>query len=65
MRVRPAFSPFGIGSSVNRYLIDGIAQTGMGEAFVVTPMTRKPRKTAEKFRNLYPISAFDGYPGGL
>ncbi|HSN92245.1 MAG TPA: VIT domain-containing protein [Anaeromyxobacteraceae bacterium] len=27
---------FGIGSSVNRYLIDGVARAGMGEAFVVT-----------------------------
>jgi len=27
---------FGIGSSVNRYLIDGVARAGLGEAFVVT-----------------------------
>jgi len=27
---------FGIGSSVNRYLIDGVAKAGMGEPFVVT-----------------------------
>jgi Ca-activated chloride channel family protein len=27
---------FGIGSSVNRYLIEGVAKAGMGEAFVVT-----------------------------
>lgn len=31
-----SFFSFGIGSSVNRYLIDGIAKTGLGEAFVVT-----------------------------
>jgi len=31
-----SFFAFGIGSSVNRYLIDGIAKTGMGESFVVT-----------------------------
>lgn len=27
---------FGIGSSVNRYLVEGVARAGMGEAFVVT-----------------------------
>ncbi len=27
---------FGIGSAVNRYLIDGVAKAGMGESFVVT-----------------------------
>lgn len=30
------FFSFGIGTSVNRYLIDGIAKTGSGESFVVT-----------------------------
>lgn len=30
------FFAFGIGSSVNRYLIEGIARAGQGEAFVVT-----------------------------
>lgn len=30
------FFAFGIGSSVNRHLIEGVAHTGMGEAFVVT-----------------------------
>lgn len=29
------FFAFGIGSSVNRYIIEGIAKTGQGEAFVV------------------------------
>lgn len=40
---------FGIGSGVNRYLIEGIAKSGLGEPFVVT----KPSEadgTAEKFR---------------
>jgi Ca-activated chloride channel family protein len=40
---------FGIGSSVNRYLIEGIAKAGLGEPFVVT----KPEEAyplAEKFR---------------
>jgi len=27
---------FGIGSAVNRYLVDGVARAGMGESFVVT-----------------------------
>ncbi len=31
-----SFFAFGIGSSVNRYLIEGIARAGSGEAFVVT-----------------------------
>ncbi len=31
-----SFFSFGIGSSVNDYLINGIAQSGMGEAFTVT-----------------------------
>ncbi|MFC1884124.1 VIT domain-containing protein [Thermodesulfobacteriota bacterium] len=42
---------FGIGSSVNRYLIEGMARVGMGEPFVVT----KPDKAgfeAHKFRRL-------------
>ncbi|MFH2043841.1 MAG: VIT and VWA domain-containing protein [Pseudomonadota bacterium] len=40
---------FGIGSSVNRYLIEGIAKAGLGEPFVVT----KPEEAypvSEKFR---------------
>jgi Ca-activated chloride channel family protein len=42
---------FGIGSSVNRHLIEGMARVGMGEPFVIT----KPREApamAEKFRKL-------------
>ena len=41
---------FGIGSSVNRFLIEGMAHAGMGEPFVVT----KPEEAAsqaERFRN--------------
>lgn len=30
------FFAFGIGSSVNRYLIEGISRAGMGESFIVT-----------------------------
>ncbi len=43
------FFPFGIGSSVNRFLIKGMARAGMGEPFVIT----KPAEAAaqaEKFR---------------
>lgn len=40
---------FGIGSSVNRFLIDGMAKAGMGEPFVVTePAQAGP--VSEKFR---------------
>jgi len=42
---------FGIGSSVNRYLIEGMARAGMGEPFIIT----KPEEafdTASKFRRL-------------
>jgi len=42
---------FGIGSSVNRHLIEGMARVGMGEPFVIT----KPEETqekAEKFRKM-------------
>jgi len=35
---------FGIGSSVNRYLIEGMARVGMGEPFVIA----KPEDTQEK-----------------
>lgn len=44
-----SFFPFGIGSSVNRYLMEGIAGTGMGEAFIVTD-DAAAEETAERFR---------------
>ncbi len=44
-----SFFPFGIGSSVNRYLIEGIAKTGQGESFVVTDADEADA-TAERFR---------------
>lgn len=40
---------FGIGSSVNRYLVEGIAKAGMGEPFVVTE-PGEADQTAERFR---------------
>ncbi len=43
--------PFGIGSSVNRYIIEGMARAGMGEPFVITKPEEAPA-TAEGFRKL-------------
>ncbi len=40
---------FGIGSSVNRYLIEGMARMGMGEPFVITEPKAAPAK-ADRFR---------------
>ncbi len=43
------FFSFGIGDSVNRYLVDGIAKAGQGESFVVTD-SEDAANTAERFR---------------
>ena len=40
---------FGIGSAVNRYLIEGVAKAGMGEPFIVTNEAEAPA-IAAKFR---------------
>ena len=45
------FFTFGIGSSVNRYLIEGMARVGKGEPFVVTDKSEADR-TAKKFVDL-------------
>lgn len=42
---------FGIGSSVNRHLIEGIARAGMGEPFVITRAEDAPQQ-AERFRRM-------------
>jgi Ca-activated chloride channel family protein len=42
---------FGIGSSVNRYIIEGMARVGMGEPFVITKPEEAFEK-ANKFRKL-------------
>ena len=42
---------FGIGSSVNRHLMEGIARVGMGEPFIITKPEEASGK-AEQFRNL-------------
>ncbi len=41
---------FGIGPSVNRFLVEGIAKVGMGEPFIVSNAQEAPA-IAEKFRN--------------
>jgi len=38
---------FGIGSSVNRYLIEGVAKAGMGEPFIVTNPSEAPAAAAK------------------
>lgn len=43
------FFSFGIGDSVNRYLVDGIAKAGLGEAFVVTD-SEDAMETAGRFQ---------------
>ena len=43
--------PFGIGSSVNRYLIEGMARAGMGEPHIVLKPQEAPER-AKKFREL-------------
>ena len=40
---------FGIGSSINRHLVEGMARAGLGEAFVVTNQAQAPME-AERFR---------------
>ena len=50
------FFPFGIGSSVNRYIIEGIAHVGMAEPFIVLSAD-DAAETAERFRQYiqYPV----------
>ena len=42
---------FGIGSSVNRHIIEGMARVGMGEPFVITKPGEAPAQ-AERFRRM-------------
>ncbi len=58
---------FGIGSSVNRFLIEGMARAGMGEPFVVARPDEATAKAA-KFRDyvqspvlVHPVVNFDGF----
>ncbi|MBN2497580.1 MAG: TonB family protein [Deltaproteobacteria bacterium] len=43
--------PFGIGSSVNRFLIEGLARAGMGEPFIVLD-PEQAESQAERFRRI-------------
>ncbi|HJX71863.1 MAG TPA: VWA domain-containing protein, partial [Bacteroidales bacterium] len=43
------FFAFGIGSSVNRYIIEGMSHVGNGESFIITE-PKEAGKTSEKFR---------------
>ncbi len=45
---RTNFFGFGIGSSVNRHLIEGIARAGLGEPFIITKQEDAPRE-AQRF----------------
>lgn len=50
---------FGIGSSVNRHIIEGMAHVGMGESFVIT----KPEEAsaqAERFREMIQVPVLTG-----
>ena len=42
---------FGIGTSVNRHLIEGLARAGMGEPFVITDPVQAPEQAA-RFRRM-------------
>ena len=42
---------FGIGSSVNRHLLEGMARVGMGEPFIITK-PEETREKAERFRKM-------------
>jgi Ca-activated chloride channel family protein len=48
---RANFFAFGIGTSVNRHLIEGLARAGMGESFVVLNPGEAPREAA-RFRKM-------------
>ncbi len=43
--------PFGIGSSVNRFLIEGLARAGLGEPFIATD-PEEAQRVAERFRRI-------------
>ncbi len=74
---RSNFFAFGIGSSVNRYLIEGIAHAGSGEAFIATNQ-QDAQEMAARFRryismpvlshiqvNFKGFNAYDVVPGEI
>jgi len=50
---------FGIGTSVNRHLMEGMARVGMGEPFIITKPEEAPAK-AERFRKLIQFPVLTG-----
>ena len=52
---------FGIGSSVNRYLIEGVAKAGMGEPFIVTQEAEAPGDCSQIPR-IHSDSALNRHP---
>ncbi|MBW2095237.1 MAG: AgmX/PglI C-terminal domain-containing protein [Deltaproteobacteria bacterium] len=56
--------PFGIGSSVNRYIIEGMARVGMGEPFVVT-RPQEAEGAAARFRKLIQTPVLTGIEMGF
>jgi Ca-activated chloride channel family protein len=50
---------FGIGTSVNRYILEGMARAGMGEPFVITSEAEAPVQ-AEKFRKIVQTPVLTG-----
>jgi Ca-activated chloride channel family protein len=68
---------FGIGSAVNRHLIEGMARAGMGEPFVITQAS-EAREEASRFRKMIEspvltdvrarfegVEVYDAVPGAL
>jgi Ca-activated chloride channel family protein len=53
---------FGIGESVNRYLIEGMAKAGMGEPFIVGKES-EAEAMAERFREYIQTPVLTKYPG--
>ncbi len=50
---------FGIGSSVNRHIIEGMAHVGMGEPFIITKPDEAPAK-ADRFRAMIQTPVLTG-----
>ncbi|MDR0273942.1 MAG: VWA domain-containing protein [Burkholderiaceae bacterium] len=55
---------FGIGSSVNRHLMEGLARAGMGEPFIVT-RPHEARAQAERFRKMIAAPVLTGVQARL
>ena len=55
---------FGIGTAVNRHLIEGMARAGMGEPFVITKPEEAPAKAAG-LPHAHPVAGADQGQSGL